>query len=75
MARVNTHLVVQEFCKLSDPIFEEIVLQDRHWVLRLGEEVGHGEGGGCLALVPLDVSAMGEGGIRRQVRYQMDGRL
>lgn len=44
MARMNPHLVVQEFCKLSDPIFEEVVLQDRHGVLRLGEEVGHGEG-------------------------------
>jgi hypothetical protein len=44
MTRMNAHLVVQEFCKLSDPIFEEVVLQDRHGVLRLGEEVGHGEG-------------------------------
>jgi hypothetical protein len=69
---VKTHLVIQEFCKLSDPIFEEVVLQDRHGVLRLGEEVGHDEGVGRLALVPLDVSAMGEGDIDREVRYQMD---
>lgn len=43
MTRMYAHLVVQEFCKLSDPIFEEVVLQDRHGVLRLSEKVGHDE--------------------------------
>jgi len=37
----ETRLVVQELCELSDSIFEEVILQDRHGVLRLSEEVCH----------------------------------
>lgn len=38
----GTRLVVQELGKLSDPILQQVVLQDRHGILRLSEEVCHG---------------------------------